>query len=97
MTRRISLAPPPNNVPDKNHYSWANWFMTLFERLGSGPFKIQGYPSTDLPDPKEWARTSADDPFTSMIFVVGGNDGPVLAYSNGTNWIKINPGGTVSV
>lgn len=96
MPRRVSMEPPPNNVPDKEHFSWAKWFVSVFERTGSGPLAVQGYPKASLPSPGEWGSVAASDPFSSIIFVNDETGGSVLAFSDGTNWRRVTDRAVVS-
>lgn len=91
MAKKINFAPPPNNVKDIDHYSWRTWFMSIFDRIGVGPFKIFGFNKADLPPANEWSLNSAtpNESFSSIVFVMDEDGGPSLEYSDGTNWIKI--------
>lgn len=96
MARKVQVPPPPNNVKDRDHYSWANWYVSMYERLGSGPLLIQGYSVSSLPAASEWGSISSPDPFTSIIFVYDETNGPIIAYSDGTAWKRVTDGATVS-
>lgn len=96
MTRHISLPPPPNNIQDKNHYSWANWFLSVYTRVGSGPLQVQGYAKASLPSAASSGSTSTDDPYSSLIFVRDETGGAVLAFSDGTNWRRVTDRAIVS-
>lgn len=101
--RKIKFQPPPNNVEDLNHYSWRSWFMSVFNRIGIGPFKIYGYKKVDLPPASEWSTLNTDPnaAFSSLVFVIDEDGGPSLEYSDGNSWIKITTpiygGGVTSV
>lgn len=101
--RKIKFQPPPNNVADINHYSWRSWFMSVFNRIGIGPFKIYGYKKADLPPPAEWSTLNTDpnSAFSALVFIIDEDGGPSLSYSDGTNWVKvttpIHGGAVVSV
>lgn len=94
--RKVRLSPPPAQVPDVNSYKWRSWFSELRERLGETPFQIQGYAVAALPNAADWGSVSANDPFSSLIFVYDESGGPVMAYSNGTNWLRVTDGAIVT-
>lgn len=96
MARRVQIPPPPNNVKDKNHFSWDNWFVSVYERTGSGPLTIQGYSKNAMPDAPSWGSSGSTDPFSSMIFVNDEAGGAVLAFSDGTNWRRVTDRAIVS-
>ncbi|MEP3672041.1 MAG: hypothetical protein ABJM86_03710, partial [Hyphomicrobiales bacterium] len=47
-----------------------------------GPIKLKSYSITDLPD-------AASAAAGSLIYVSDGNDGPAVAFSDGTNWLYV--------
>ncbi|MEP4705399.1 MAG: hypothetical protein ABJZ62_11175, partial [Hyphomicrobiales bacterium] len=47
-----------------------------------GPVKLKSFPLADLPD----ATTAGAG---SLIYVSDGNDGPAVAFSDGTNWLYV--------
>lgn len=94
--RKLTLNPPPSKIEDFNHYSWPAWFESIYTRVQPGPFLIQGYIKTALPDPTQWGSVSADDPFSSIIFVYNEAGGPVMAFSDGTNWRRFTDNAIVS-
>lgn len=96
MPRKIRLNPVPSPVLEMNDYRWRTWFTELRSRTGEGPLLIQGYAVTSLPNPEDWGSLNSEDPFSSMIFVYNESGGPVLAYSDGTNWLRVTDGAIVS-
>lgn len=82
MAERVHLPPPvtPNQ----------EWFRLLYERIGEGPFPIRGYSRSALPTAADW---QAND-FTGLIFVYDSTGTPakILAYSDGTNWLRVDTG-----
>jgi len=96
--KSIELSPPPNMVDKFMPRQWATWFTHIFDRLGSGPFGIQGYAKASLGarpkiDPKDWGSKTAGLAFTSLIWVYDEVGAPVtghLAYSDGTNWRRVS-------
>lgn len=95
MTDKVTLTPPPSNVEDLQHYSWRRWFVSIYNRTGEGPFPIQGYDKADLPAAPEWGAISGDT-FSSIVFVSDEAGGPVLAFSDGTNWRRVTDRAIVS-
>jgi len=96
MPRHIDLPPPPNNIQDKNNYAWANWFLSVFTRLGSGPLQIQGYSKASLPEASKYGNTDVVDPYSSLIFVRDDITGPLIAFSDGTSWRRVTDRAVVS-
>ena len=92
---KLSLTPPPNNVDDMNHFSWRQWFQSVFNRIGNGPFGVNGYPKANMPSAADWGSTSSDS-FSSLIFVTDEAGGAVLAFSDGTNWRRVTDRAVVS-
>jgi hypothetical protein len=72
------------------------WLSSLHSRVGDGPFLIQGYSRNNVPDPTEWANLVSPNYFSSLIFVIdAGGTTPMLAFSNGTNWIRVDTGAAI--
>lgn len=95
MLNKTTINPPPSNVQDLNHYSWRAWFVSVFNRIGTGPFAVQGYAVASLPNAQEWGAIASDQ-FSSIIFVHDESGGPVLAFSDGTNWRRVTDRAIVS-
>ncbi len=87
--RAVRLSPPPSLSDKVLSSKWTSWLNQLFNRVEDGPFKIQGYPKADLPDPEVFGDISSTDPFSSIIFVYDEVGGPVLAFSDGTDWRRV--------
>ena len=62
-------------------------------RLGAGPFLVQGYEIAALPDATQWGSTDA---FSSLIYVWDETGGATLAFSDGTNWRRVQDRAIVS-
>ena len=94
----IDLSPPPSMSEKFMPMTWCNWFNQIFDRVGNGPFMIQGYSRASLVGgaaaaikPTEWASLDSSNAFTSLVFVYDEATGvPCLAYSNGTNWLRVH-------
>ncbi len=69
------------------------WLNSLYVRVGEGPLKIQGYAKAALPTVADWGDTST---FSSLIYVTDEVGGPVLAFSDGTNWRRVTDRAIVS-
>jgi hypothetical protein len=93
-TKKVRLSPPPTGVV--NPAVTNQWLSTIFQRTGDGPFLIQGYTSADVPDATVWGSLTAPNLFSSIIFVTDGAAGlPILAFSNGTNWLRVDNGNPI--
>ncbi len=83
MPRYVRLSPPrPSTDLEK-------WRLELFERLGEGAFKVQGYSVAALPAANQWGSIAPADSFSSLIFVFDESGVPTIAYSDGTDWRRI--------
>lgn len=87
--RRVRLDPTPDTINIPEHMRRTSQEI-LRERVGEGPFLIQGYDKNSLPDATEWGSISPTDPFTSIIFVWNETGGETLAYSDGTDWRRVS-------
>lgn len=103
FTNRIELSPPPSTVKSDIPSSFLRWFQQIFDRVGTGPFKIQGYNKADLASvvtnplaPNRWGFTSTEDSFSSIIYVTDDVDGATLAFSDGTNWLRVSDRAVIS-
>lgn len=72
---------------------WRQWFDHVHDRLRPGPFKIRAYNVAELPDANKWGD---NDTFSSIVYVIDEVGGPVLAYSDGTDWRRVGDGAVVS-
>lgn len=70
------------------------WFAELFQRVGSGPFLVQGYARANLPTAADWQASASDNAFSALIYVHDSTGTPakILAYSDGTNWLRVDTG-----
>lgn len=78
----------PPQIDDLADFQWRKWFNEIFERVGQGPFPIQGYDVNNLPSASRNGSTSSTNAFSSIIFVYDATAGPTLAFSDGTNWLS---------
>lgn len=89
-TKLLDIGPPIT----ANIFEVQAWLSTLYSRIGSGgPFPIRGYAKASLPSVAYWGDTSS---FTSLIYVTDEAGGPVLAFSDGTNWRRVTDRAIVS-
>ena len=95
MRNKVSLSPPPSLIPTDLPSAWLLWFEQLSTRVGSGPLKVAGYSRTALPPATAWGSLVAGQEYSSTIFVHNANQGPSVAFSDGTNWISSIDGLTV--
>lgn len=94
--KKVNLSPPPTSLDPGLPYQWITWIESLYQRVGSGPFAIQGYLKSGLPDASKWFGSAQDNSFTGVIFVVDDSGGPTLAFSNGSNWLRIRDNSIIS-
>jgi hypothetical protein len=73
-----------------------DWFANIQQRVGEGPFLVQGYGVSGLPSASNMGSTAAADPFSSIIFVYDETGGATLAFSDGTNWRRVQDRAVVS-
>jgi len=90
MTNRLRLSPPNISTEDVSLKQWLN---EVYNRVGSGPFMVPVYTKADLPDAAMWGDNTS---FTSLIYVKDETGGAVLAFSNGTNWLRVTDRAIVS-
>ena len=97
MSSKINLSPPPSIIDSGLSFAWLRWFEQIFDRLGSGPLKVNGYSRTNLPPAKDWGNTSVTgEEYSSIIFVHdAATTGATLAYSDGVNWLNVQTGAAV--
>lgn len=62
-------------------------------RLGAGPLLLQGYSVNSLPDANEWGSSNE---FSSLIYIHDETGGATLAFSDGTNWRRVQDRAIVS-
>ena len=70
---------------------WRRWFGTLHQVITDA--RIPASTVANLPDPAERGNITT---FTSLIYVTNEAGGPVLAFSDGTNWRRVTDRAIVS-
>lgn len=99
FTNKIELSPPPSNIKSDIPSFFLRWFQQIFDRLGTGPFLIQGYNKADLTSvlaPDKWGFTSTKNSFSSIIYVTDDAGGSTLAFSDGTDWRRVSDRAIIS-
>ena len=89
MPRHIRYDAPPNNIKDLSSRVWSEWFQSTWRRVGQGPLTIQGYTVAALPTATDFGSVNPTDPFSSIIFIYDESGGATLAFSDGTNWLRV--------
>jgi hypothetical protein len=103
---KVELNPPPSNIISHLRvggeeveynlpYQLLIWLNSIFNRVGGGPFLVQGYQVASLPDATSYGST-AGDTFSALIFITDESGGPTMAFSDGTNWLRISDNTIVS-
>jgi len=82
MVDKLRLSSPKASTD----HGRAMWLNELYERIGEGPFMIRGYTIASTPSASEWGDGVA---FSSLIFVSDETGGATLAFSDGTNWRRV--------
>ena len=96
FTNKIELSPPPSSMESNIPQYFLRWFQQIFNRLGTGPFLVQGYNKADLVtgvdnplSADKWGNTSTTQSFSSIIYVADESGGATLAFSNGSDWLRV--------
>jgi len=88
-----NLPSPPRQEQNVSSQQWKEWLFSLYDRVKTGPFQIHGYTVSNLPA----ADLHSDgDSFSSLVFVSDETGGATLAYSDGTNWRRVQDRAIVS-
>ncbi len=91
----FKLDPAPVQVKDLTSPTWSKWFSKIQFNIGRGSIGIEGYAKAALPDATKLGSSSSPA-FSSIIFVYDEVGGPTLAFSNGTNWLRVQDRAVVS-
>lgn len=92
---RPVLGPPPYHLPSVEDTLWRKWFNEVFDRFGGIPFGIEGSTVANLPAASNHGATTGN-PFTSLIFVSDETGGATIAFSDGTDWRRVQDRAIVS-
>ena len=92
---KTSLQPPPTQISEFGH-QWRTWLFDLFSRVGNGPIATKGFTVVSLPDASAYADSTTGSEFSTLIYVVDETGGATLAFSDGTNWLRVQDRAIVS-
>lgn len=93
---KFAIDPPPYHVQDVSSFVWKSWFNSLFNRIGNFVFGLNGLSKTNLPAAADWGSNISTMPFSGLIYVYDESGGPTLAFSDGTNWRRVQDRAIVS-
>lgn len=94
MVDKVSLPPLlPLQFDDPKLWALMEWLEQFYNRVGEGPFLLQGYSVNNLPDATKWGSS---DGFSSWIYVYDETGGATVAFSDGTNWRRVQDRAIVS-
>lgn len=100
MPNKSRITPPPSQLTDLTAFEWAKWFNDLAVMLGTSPLKIQAFSvadlATDVLDPANWGNLTPKDAFSSLVFVYDETGGATLAFSDGSDWLRVQDRAIVS-
>lgn len=97
MARRVALQSYQRRESDNaTTHAIQEHLQDIDERVGEGPFLLQGYSVGALPDATKWGSSAAATAFSSLIFIYNETGGATLAFSNGTNWLRVQDRAIVS-
>ena len=100
MPNKSRISPSPTHISDLTSFEWTKWFNSLTAMLGTSPLKVQAYSVADLAtddlDAARWGELTPKDAFSSIVFVYDESAGPTLAYSNGTDWLRVQDNAIVT-
>jgi hypothetical protein len=88
-TGKDIVAPPLSNTEGTLDYKWYTWFNSIYNRLKKGPFKIDGYTVATAPPATDNAANAGQALYTNIIYVTNEVGGSTLAFSDGTNWRRV--------
>ena len=86
MASQILNIPPPPYSRDITDDAWIEWLRAVYPRLQPGPFQLPGYAVANVPPANVWGDGTD---FTSLIMVSNETGGLTLAFSDGTNWRRV--------
>lgn len=82
---KLDMAPPPTHVEDFS-VQWKTWLNLLYTRLVNGPVLVQGFTVANVPPAGDWSDGTS---FSAYIYVSDETGGATLAFSDGTNWRRV--------
>lgn len=85
---KLKLSPPKKPTE--------RWLFELYSRLGEGPFMVKAIAKANLINDYAANRWGDGSTFSSIILVTDDIGGAVLAYSDGTNWLRVTDRAVIS-
>lgn len=82
---KLDLSPPPSYIQEFNEV-WRTWLNAIYSRLGNGPTLAKGYTVVSVPSPSDWSDGTT---YSAYIYVSNEVGGATLAFSDGTNWRRV--------
>ena len=96
MPNYVNLPPPPTLIGNKTGPEWTRWYSVLHKRLGEGPFLLRSYSKDNLPTVSDWGLSDTANSFISLIGVYDETSGHTVAFSDGTNWRRVQDRAVIS-
>ena len=93
MPKKVELSSPLSIFSLELPEPLLRWCESISTRVGSGPFKLQGYAKASLPSASAWGNSTE---FSSLIYVNDDVDGPTIAFSDGTDWRRVQDRNVIS-
>jgi len=95
MPNRDRVTPPPSDIESTFSFEWRKWFSSIGDSLGNFPLKIPAYSVAELQTgtvtvpAANHGSIAAIKEFSSLVFVYDETGGATLAFSDGTNWRRV--------
>ena len=83
----MKVSPPPRIIQEFTK-EWRDWLFYLYKRVAPGPLFLESYTVATVPDAALWEG--------AIIYVSDETGGATLAFSDGTNWLRVQDRATVS-
>jgi hypothetical protein len=93
---KFAFDPPPTNIQDVSSFQWKTWFNRIYGRIGNYVFGLNGLSKANLPNAADWGSNIPTMPFSGIVYVYDEVGGPTLAFSDGTNWRRVQDRNIVS-
>lgn len=88
----IDVATPPSEIKEFNQ-TWIDWLASFQRRFPNGPLLVKALTVAELPAAGAW---SDGDTFSAIVLVTDETGGATLAYSDGTDWRRVQDRAIVS-
>ena len=79
----MDIEPTPTTVQNFNHI-WRTWLDKIGQKL-TGPTQVKSYTVATVPDATIYTNTE----YVGLIYVSDEAGGGTLAFSDGTNWRRV--------